>query len=98
MSTRAADLTEWLRQRVAIAASNGIVVGLSGGIDSAVVVRLAQIALTEKKPQDCLKCCRELLQEKSTVDVATVLRLMAGAYEQTGERDKAIRCLSGELP
>jgi len=44
MSTRAAELTEWLRQRVAIAGSNGIVVGLSGGIDSAVVIRLAQIA------------------------------------------------------
>ncbi|HWG43732.1 MAG TPA: tetratricopeptide repeat protein [Gemmataceae bacterium] len=61
-------------------------------------LRLAQIALTEKKPQDCLKSCRELLQEKTGVDVPAVLRLMAGAYEQAGERDKAIRCLSGELP
>jgi tetratricopeptide (TPR) repeat protein len=61
-------------------------------------LRLAQIALAEKKTQDCLKCCRELLQEKAGVDVPAVLRLMAGAYEQAGERDKAIRCLSGELP
>ena len=61
-------------------------------------VRLAEIALVEKKPQDCLKCCRELLQEKAGVDVAAVLRLMAQAYEQTGEHDKAIRCLSGQLP
>lgn len=44
MSTRAADLTAWIRQRVTIAGSNGIVVGLSGGIDSAVVIRLAQLA------------------------------------------------------
>lgn len=44
MSTRAEDLTAWLRQRVAIAGSHGIVVGLSGGIDSAVVIRLAQLA------------------------------------------------------
>ena len=44
MGIRGADLTEWLRQRVAIAGANGIVVGLSGGIDSAVVIRLAQIA------------------------------------------------------
>ncbi|HEX6973523.1 MAG TPA: NAD(+) synthase, partial [Vicinamibacterales bacterium] len=48
MSTRAADLTAWLRQRVAIAGSNGIVVGLSGGIDSAVVIRLAQLATDGK--------------------------------------------------
>ncbi len=61
-------------------------------------LRLAEIALAEKKPQDCLKSCRELLQVKSGVDVPAVLRLMARAYEQTGEHDKAIRCLSGQLP
>lgn len=61
-------------------------------------LRLAEIALSEKKPQDCLKSCRELLQEKAGVDVPVVLRLMAGAYEQMGERDKAIRCLRGESP
>lgn len=44
MSTRSAALAAWVGQRVAIAGSNGIVVGLSGGIDSAVVIRLAQIA------------------------------------------------------
>jgi tetratricopeptide (TPR) repeat protein len=61
-------------------------------------LRLAEIALAQKKPQDCLKSCRELLQERSGVDVPAVLRLMASAYQQTGERDKAIRCLSGTLP
>jgi tetratricopeptide (TPR) repeat protein len=61
-------------------------------------LRLAEIALAEKNPQDCLKGCRELLQERSGVDVAAVLRLMAIAYDQLGQRDKAIRCLSGELP
>lgn len=61
-------------------------------------LRLAEITLAEKKPQECLKCCRELLQEKYGVDAAEVLRLMAKAYEQTGEHDKAIRCLSGQLP
>jgi TolA-binding protein len=61
-------------------------------------LRLAEMALAEKKPQDCLKFCRELIQEKSGVDVPAVLRLMAQAYEQSGEHDKAIRCLSGKLP
>lgn len=44
MSTRCAALAAWIGQRVAVAGANGIVVGLSGGIDSAVVVRLAQMA------------------------------------------------------
>lgn len=61
-------------------------------------LRLAEIALAQKKPQDCLKSCRELLQEKTGVEVPAVLRLMAQAYEQSGEHDKAIRCLSGQVP
>jgi tetratricopeptide (TPR) repeat protein len=61
-------------------------------------LRLAEIALVEKKPQDCLKFCRELLQEKAGVETPAVLRLMAQAYEQKGEHEKAIRCLSGQLP
>lgn len=61
-------------------------------------LRLAEIALAEKKSQECLKSCREMLQEKAGVDIPVVLRLMAQAYEQLGEPDKAIRCLSGQLP
>ena len=71
--------------------------GVSNGARRA-RLRLAEIALGEKKPQECLKSCRELLQQKVGVDVPVVLRLMAAAYEQLGERDKAIRCLQGELP
>jgi NAD+ synthase len=45
MMTRARDLAEWLRQQVTIAAARGLVVGLSGGLDSAVVARLCQLAM-----------------------------------------------------
>lgn len=61
-------------------------------------LRLAEIALAGKKSQECLKSCRELLQDKGAVDAAAVLRLMAQAYEQLGEHENAIRCLSGQLP
>jgi NAD+ synthase len=37
----------WLRQQVHAAGSRGIVVGLSGGIDSAVVARVAQLAMPD---------------------------------------------------
>jgi NAD+ synthase len=47
MHTRAIELAEWLRERVNASAARGIVVGLSGGIDSAVVLRLAQMAMPD---------------------------------------------------
>jgi NAD+ synthase len=39
------EITTWLRQRVTAAAARGFAVGLSGGIDSAVVLRLCQVAV-----------------------------------------------------
>jgi NAD+ synthase len=44
MSKNATEIAEWLRQRVAAAGARGFAVGLSGGIDSAVVARLCQMA------------------------------------------------------
>ena len=44
MSNRTDSIVEWLRQRLARAGARGFVVGLSGGIDSAVVARLCQSA------------------------------------------------------
>ena len=40
-------MAEWLRARVHEAGARGIVVGLSGGIDSAVVARVAQMAFPD---------------------------------------------------
>jgi NAD+ synthase len=45
MHTRATELAEWIRDRVNASGARGIVVGLSGGVDSAVVVRLSQMAM-----------------------------------------------------
>jgi NAD+ synthase len=44
MSQRAMEITGWLRQHLTIGGAHGFVVGLSGGIDSAVVARLCQMA------------------------------------------------------
>ena len=40
-------MAEWLRERVHVAGARGIVVGLSGGIDSAVVARVSQMAVPD---------------------------------------------------
>lgn len=47
MGLRSQHITDWLRQRLAASAASGFVVGLSGGLDSAVVARLCQIAAPE---------------------------------------------------
>jgi NAD+ synthase len=45
MDVRSKDIADWIRQRVNIAGARGLVFGLSGGIDSAVVARLCQMAM-----------------------------------------------------
>jgi NAD+ synthase len=47
MPSLASEMAGWLRQQVHAAGSRGIVVGLSGGIDSAVVARIAQLAIPD---------------------------------------------------
>src|SRR4051812_18475429 len=44
MSRTSDSIVEWLRQRLARSGARGFVFGLSGGIDSAVVARLCQLA------------------------------------------------------
>ncbi len=44
MTKTAEEITEWLRQQLNRANARGLAVGLSGGIDSAVVARLCQLA------------------------------------------------------
>lgn len=44
MSHSSNHIAGWIRQQVTIAGARGLAVGLSGGIDSAVVVRLCQLA------------------------------------------------------
>ena len=44
MSARTDAIVNWLRQRLADTGAVGFVVGLSGGVDSAVVARLCQLA------------------------------------------------------
>lgn len=44
MSVRTDAIVDWLRQRLASSGARGFVVGLSGGLDSALVARLCQLA------------------------------------------------------
>lgn len=48
MATLIDQLTGWMRQQTTGAGARGLVVGLSGGVDSAVVARLAQLAMGDQ--------------------------------------------------
>lgn len=56
MHTSANALSGWLAQQVAAARSRGIVVGLSGGVDSAVVIGLAAMAMPGRVAGVMLPC------------------------------------------
>jgi NAD+ synthase len=56
MHLRATDIASWLRERVSAAGARGLVVGLSGGIDSAVVAALCQIAMPAQMVGVILPC------------------------------------------
>jgi NAD+ synthase len=56
MHLRATDIAGWLRDRVTAAGARGLVVGLSGGIDSAVVGALCQMAMPEHVVGIILPC------------------------------------------
>ena len=45
MATLAERISSWMRRQAQAAGARGFVVGMSGGVDSAVVVRLCQLAL-----------------------------------------------------
>lgn len=56
MSTRAERISTWLGERAAAAGARGYVFGLSGGIDSAVVAKLCQLAFPQRVLGVMLPC------------------------------------------
>ncbi|HKI37921.1 MAG TPA: tetratricopeptide repeat protein [Gemmataceae bacterium] len=60
-------------------------------------LRLAEIALQTRRPQETLQLCRKLLADKQAPQ-RDVLLLMGRAYEEAGEPRKAASCFKGEVP
>jgi NAD+ synthase len=56
MHMRSGEIANWLRDRVTAAGGQGLVVGLSGGIDSAVVAGLCQLAMPGRTVAMILPC------------------------------------------
>jgi len=96
--TRAETISTWLRDKAMAVGSRGYVFGLSGGIDSAVVARLCQLALPQRVLGVMLPCYSHPQDEADARLVATtfgfpVVRVDIGpAFDAlTGELQHAIK-------
>lgn len=77
MHMRADEIAAWLREHVSAAGARGLVVGLSGGIDSAVVAGLCQMATPDQVIGVLLPCQTDPQDEADARLVAEHFRLAA---------------------
>lgn len=88
MHTRSRDISDWLRERATGAGARGLVIGLSGGVDSAVVAGLCQLALPDQVLGAILPCHSDPQDESDAQLIAahfripTVLLDLAPAYDR----------------
>jgi NAD+ synthase len=68
--SRAETIAGWMRQRLVAAGSRGFIVGLSGGVDSSVVARLAQLAAPNAVLGAILPCHSDPQDERDATLVA----------------------------
>lgn len=61
-------------------------------------LRLAEIALKEKRPDECLKLCQKVLASADASAAGDATQLMGQAYTQKGDHASAARCFSGRPP
>jgi len=61
-------------------------------------MRLAEIALADKRIDECLSTCRRLLTNADKSETSAILRLMGQAFEQAGEHKRAAQCFAGKPP
>jgi NAD+ synthase len=81
MAARATDIAEWLRQQLAVAGARGFVLGLSGGLDSAVVARLCQMAAPGKVVGVLMPCHSDARDEADARLVAAHFDIPAIAID-----------------
>ena len=101
MSRRSQEIADWMKEQVAAAGSHGIVVGLSGGIDSAVVIGLAAMAMPGRVVGVMMPCHSDPTDEahaKLAADHFKVSPLrvdLAPVYDRLGA---GLRDALGQLP
>jgi NAD+ synthase len=87
------DITDWLRARATAAGARGYVVGLSGGVDSAVVIRLCQLATPGQVVGLVMPCRSDPRDETDAESLASQFQIATVRVDL----DPAYDALVGEL-
>jgi NAD+ synthase len=77
MSNRGQQISEWLQTRVISAGARGLLVGISGGLDSAVVARLCQMAMPGQVLGVMLPCHSDPRDEEDAARVVDLFNLLS---------------------
>jgi NAD+ synthase len=97
MSASAERLAGWIGRQLAAAGGRGLVVGLSGGLDSAVVLRLGQMAAGDQLLAVILPCHSDSTDEADAMLVAEQFGVQTVRADLTLARDGLHADLSGAL-
>jgi NAD+ synthase len=97
MHVRASEIAGWLRSRVAAAGARGLAVGLSGGIDSAVVAGLCGLAMPDRVAGVMLPCGSDPADEADARLVADHFGIPAATVDLAPACDRLVRDLEGAL-
>jgi NAD+ synthase len=97
MSSRAEALAAWIRERVMAAGARGVAVGLSGGIDSAVVVRLCQMATPDHVVGIVMPCHSDPQDEADARLVAEQFGIPTMHVDLAPAFDRLLADLAGAL-
>ena len=97
MSARTDTIVEWLRGKLLASGSKGFVVGLSGGIDSAVVVRLCQMAAAGAVVGVVMPCHSDPRDEADAMLVATHFQVPAIRIDLAPAFDTLTGALQGAI-
>ena len=97
MSARTDSIVEWLRARLYHAGARGFAVGLSGGIDSAVVARLCQAAAPANVVGVIMPCHSDPQDEADARLVADHFRIPAIRVDLTATYDLYTATVRGAL-
>jgi tetratricopeptide (TPR) repeat protein len=60
--------------------------------------RLAELALQDGRPAECLEICRELIRAKSSIEPGSLLKMIGTAFDQLGQHRQAALCFAGQMP
>jgi NAD+ synthase len=88
-------ISSWIRQAVAQAKAEGVVVGLSGGIDSSVVACLAKKALGERVLGVIMPCHSGAIDEDYARLIARRLKIKIECVSLNSIYDNLLRALPG---